>query len=304
MTREGVQETGNTFVSRTLMYVCLFLAQVMFCTTCCTFTLFTLFQVRFFVMWAPPGWHILSKTIAQPSSFDSRSLDCLRQLRGHDNIVGMLGLCGTTVVTEYVPISFKTAAFRHGKELPRGKELSRGKVLPLERVVSLALDAAKGLQALHETAGAIFVDMKPHMLLIDGTGRGETRSESDCSLLVARTALFLGSLSRLFLSFIGSVSRRPGMIANGLGNVHLMSTNPAGHGGFCKAQVSKPRRVVPWRAPENVAGEVRARNLRPFAWRRCLDLLNARARTCFEPCPGGWGPTLGCRATHFYLSMG
>lgn len=119
----------------------------------------------------------------------------------------MLGLCGTTVVTEYVPGSFKKAAFRDGK------------ALPLNRVVSLALDIAKGVQALHETVGAVYVDMKPHQLLVDDAGRG--------------------------------------VIANGLSSVHLMTTNPAGQAAYCKAQVKKPLKVVPWRAPENVAGEVR-----------------------------------------------
>lgn len=56
-----------------------------------------------------------------------------RQLAGHRNIVGMLGLCDTTIVAEYHQ-SFLGVLLRDGRELP------------VVEVVSMALDAARGLQ--------------------------------------------------------------------------------------------------------------------------------------------------------------
>lgn len=46
----------------------------------------------------------------------------------------MLGLCGTTIVTEYYNNNFLETIFRSEKELSLG------------RLLSLALDSAKGLQ--------------------------------------------------------------------------------------------------------------------------------------------------------------
>ncbi|CAM9889591.1 unnamed protein product, partial [Ectocarpus sp. 8 AP-2014] len=87
-------------------------------------------------------------------------------LKGHPNIVDMLGVCGTTVVTKFFKEDFKGSIRR------------RGAPMPIRQVVSLALGAAKGLQArhapwatkqhaLHEIVGGIHFDMKPQQLLID-----------------------------------------------------------------------------------------------------------------------------------------
>jgi len=56
------------------------------------------------------------------------------QLRGQRNIVGMLGSCKTTVVTEYFPTNLLKYVYRHGTHLPFGQ------------IVSMSLDAVKGLQ--------------------------------------------------------------------------------------------------------------------------------------------------------------
>ncbi|CAM9313952.1 unnamed protein product, partial [Ectocarpus sp. 12 AP-2014] len=69
--------------------------------------------------------------------------------------------------------------------------------------------------ALHETAGAIHLDMKPQQLLIDGTGRGKV---------------------------------------NDFNSAHLMSVDRV-TGEYCPANAARPARTVPWRAPENVAGK-------------------------------------------------
>lgn len=51
------------------------------------------------------------------------------QLAKHSNIAGLLGYCGTTIVTEYHQ-SFLRVMFREGQQLPIGE------------VLSMALDAA------------------------------------------------------------------------------------------------------------------------------------------------------------------
>ena len=56
-----------------------------------------------------------------------------RQLAGHPNIVQMLGFCDETIVTEYFG-NFHDIVFREGRELP------------IVEVVSMALDAARGMQ--------------------------------------------------------------------------------------------------------------------------------------------------------------
>ncbi|CAN0220068.1 unnamed protein product [Scytosiphon promiscuus] len=64
----------------------------------------------------------------------NREVQTLDAMRGHPNIVGMLGVCDTTVVTEYYSASFQGVLFRNKQPLP------------IRRVVSMALDAARGLQ--------------------------------------------------------------------------------------------------------------------------------------------------------------
>ncbi|CAB1104278.1 unnamed protein product [Ectocarpus sp. CCAP 1310/34] len=143
----------------------------------------------------------------------------LEALRGHPNVVGMVGFCNTTVVTEYHPYNFLHAIFRKTEELS------------LRRVVSLALDVAQGMQArygekgyrksfghaLHEIAGAIHLDMKPQQLLIDNAGRGKV---------------------------------------NDFNSVQLMSADHSGDGKHCPILTGRPARLVPWKAPENIAGKV------------------------------------------------
>lgn len=67
----------------------------------------------------------------------SKSLLCLcekiEQLAGHRNIVGMVGICGTTIVTKYYDAFTKTAHQRYRQP-------------PIAEVLSMALDAARGLQ--------------------------------------------------------------------------------------------------------------------------------------------------------------
>ncbi|CAN0242297.1 unnamed protein product [Ectocarpus sp. 12 AP-2014] len=83
-----------------------------------------------------------------------REVLTLDALRGNRNIVGMLGVCGTTVVTEYFPTNVGYYAFQNREGLS------------IRAVLSMALDATRGLQALHEV-GCVHVDLKPMQLLVD-----------------------------------------------------------------------------------------------------------------------------------------
>lgn len=56
------------------------------------------------------------------------------QLRGQRHIIGMLGMCETTVVTEYYSVKLLHHIWRHGHDLP------------MREVVEMSMDAAKGLQ--------------------------------------------------------------------------------------------------------------------------------------------------------------
>ncbi|CAM9157974.1 unnamed protein product, partial [Ectocarpus fasciculatus] len=133
-----------------------------------------------------------------------REILTLDAMRGHQNIVPMLGLCDTIVVTEYHTTSLLRAIFRGRMELP---DLA---------IVSMALDAARGLQVLHEVAGAIHVDLKPQQLLIDDYGR---------------------------------------VMLNDFNSAHIMSVSQAGDGAVCPTQSNKRNLPTPWPSPENYAGE-------------------------------------------------
>lgn len=69
------------------------------------------------------------------------------QLRHERNIIGMLGVCETTVVTEYFSTKLLHYVWRHGKDLA------------IEELVDMSIDAAKGLQ-VHKCEPVRFVKGK------------------------------------------------------------------------------------------------------------------------------------------------
>eukprot|EP00903_Cladosiphon_okamuranus_P006811 g6639.t1 len=159
------------------------------------------------------GKRVVVKTLRHASSLQGqkkqlgmhrREVVTLDALDGHPNIVNMLGLCGTTVVTEYFKDNFVAIIHRRGQEMP------------MRRVASLALDVARGMQALHEIARGAHMDMKPQQLLVDDKGHAKV---------------------------------------NDFNSIHLMGLNPDVPGELCSSRAGKPIRMVPWRSPENVAGE-------------------------------------------------
>ncbi|CAN0078548.1 unnamed protein product [Ectocarpus fasciculatus] len=125
-------------------------------------------------------------------------------LKGHPNIVGMLGVCGTTVVTKFYKDDFKGVIRR------------RGAPMPIPQVVSLALGAAKGLQARHPIVGAVHFDMKPQQLLIDEDGTA---------------------------------------VVNDFNALKLMGTSPGHDKMFCAVHGGTPAQLIAWRPPENYAGK-------------------------------------------------
>ncbi|CAM9138956.1 unnamed protein product, partial [Ectocarpus sp. 12 AP-2014] len=85
----------------------------------------------------------------------------MNAVRSNPNIVQMLGICNTTVVTEAYMLDIQSALRK------------RTTALPIGEAVTMSLDAVRGLQALHEAVGGPIVhfDIKPAQLLVTGNGR-------------------------------------------------------------------------------------------------------------------------------------
>jgi len=73
------------------------------------------------------------------------------QVKGDPNVVNILGACNHTIVTE---------GFSH--DLDQAVQ-NRTEAPPIRSIVATSLDAARGLQALHESSDAPIVhfDIKP-----------------------------------------------------------------------------------------------------------------------------------------------
>lgn len=156
-------------------------------------------------------------------------------MRGNPNIVQMLGMCNTTVVTEAFPMDIQNAMKKRAGDLP-----------VLDAVV-MSLDAAKGLQALHE-ASIVHYDMKPAQMLV--TYRKRHSDQLRVKLNDFNVAFFMSS--------------RP-------------------DGNPCPFRVRGGLQLGPWRTPEYLAQKVSqsrrpgAPSLTRPAWRRGRLLLQSRA---------------------------
>ncbi|CAM9181094.1 unnamed protein product [Discosporangium mesarthrocarpum] len=84
----------------------------------------------------------------------------LEAVKGHPNIVGLLGVCGCDMVTDYVPYTLDDLFFQRGLEAPPGM------------VIAMALDAARGLAALHDAEGGpiVHADLQPRQLMLSEDG--------------------------------------------------------------------------------------------------------------------------------------
>lgn len=129
-------------------------------------------------------------------------------MRGNPNIVQMLGMCNTTVVTEAFPMDIQFAMKKRARDLP------------IIDAVAMSLDAARGLQALHE-ASIVHYDMKPGQMLVAFRGR-----ESD------QLRVKLNDFNVAF----------------------FMSTRP--DGSPCPFRVRGALQHGPWRTPEYLAQRV------------------------------------------------
>lgn len=103
-----------------------------------------------------------------------------RQLSEHPNIVHLLGICDCDIVTEYFPHYMDVLLL--GDSEDSSKELEE---IPMERVIRMALDAARGLQALHELPGGpvVHADLQPRQLLIDEDGVVKVNDLNRCRFM-------------------------------------------------------------------------------------------------------------------------
>eukprot|EP00904_Undaria_pinnatifida_P002246 jgi/Undpi1/12021/HiC_scaffold_4.g01720.m1 len=128
----------------------------------------------------------------------------INAVKGHSNIVGLLGMCGSTSVSQFFPERLDDLVLKPGADR-----------LPIARVISMALDAARGLQALHEAPGGAIVhfDIKPQQLMLDQSGT---------------------------------------LKINDLNMCWFTSLDSEGNSCLRQARASRPG---PWRSPENISGE-------------------------------------------------
>lgn len=101
------------------------------------------------------------------------------KVKGHPNIVGLLGNCHSTSVSEFFSTGLEDLVLKAGSE-----------PIPMERVLSMSLDAARGLQALHEVPGGAVVhfDLKPQQLMLDVNGRLKINDLNMCRFTDADAA--------------------------------------------------------------------------------------------------------------------
>lgn len=131
-------------------------------------------------------------------------------MRGNPNVVQMLGVCNTTVVTEAFTTDIQSAMKK------------RTEIVPLRSAVTISLDAARGLQALHQE-GIVHYDIKPAQILVTGDGL-EGGGELRVKLNDFNVAFFMSS--------------RP-------------------DGTPCPFTVKGPLQLGPWRTPEYLSKKVR-----------------------------------------------
>lgn len=129
------------------------------------------------------------------------------QVRGHPQFVKMLGVCNaTSSVSDYFGDSVEALLKR-----------TSGHGLPVSKVLPMALDAARGLQVLHEMPGGpiVHLDIWPPNLLLDVQGRLKINDFNAC---------------------------------------HFIATDGAGHS--CAFDRGHKPPFQGWHAPEHIAGEV------------------------------------------------
>lgn len=90
----------------------------------------------------------------------------------------LLGKCDSDLITEYFPVYLESVILgtKPDSESYKSSESSQKAVglpeLSTRRILEMALDAARGLQAMHEVDGGpiVHADLQPRQLLLDGNG--------------------------------------------------------------------------------------------------------------------------------------
>lgn len=85
-------------------------------------------------------------------------------MKDHPNIVHLLGACECDMITEYFPVFLDEMLLEHKSGTPDD--------YPDSQVIGMALDAARGLQAIHEIPGGpvVHADLQPRQLLLNKEG--------------------------------------------------------------------------------------------------------------------------------------
>ncbi|CAM9237457.1 unnamed protein product [Hapterophycus canaliculatus] len=128
------------------------------------------------------GWRRVEKV----HRWEAAALDAVK---GHPNIVGMLGICGSSSVSQYYGV--------HLDDLVLSPD---AQPLPISSVVSMALDAARGIDALHRSS-TIHFDIKPQQMMLDAEGRLRINDLNMCRFIDAdvdgNTCRFASSACRV-----------------------------------------------------------------------------------------------------------
>lgn len=90
-----------------------------------------------------------------------REAAVLFQLRNAPNVVHMVGWCNTTIIVEFIPHKLEDVVFNTDNQLS------------VERSLELAVDAAHGVEMLHQVKGGPFAhtDIQTRQLLIGNDGK-------------------------------------------------------------------------------------------------------------------------------------
>ncbi|CAN0117306.1 unnamed protein product [Ectocarpus fasciculatus] len=104
----------------------------------------------------------------------------LDMVRDHPNIVHLLGLCDCDMVTEYFPYYMDLLLM--GDDSSSSNELVE---LSMGDIIQMALQAARGIQALHEMPGGpvVHADLQPRQLLLDEDGVVKVNDLNRCRFM-------------------------------------------------------------------------------------------------------------------------
>ncbi|CAM9532917.1 unnamed protein product [Ectocarpus sp. 12 AP-2014] len=103
----------------------------------------------------------------------------LDMVSDHPNIVHLLGLCECDMITEYFPYYMDVLLMGDDSSSEDLVELSIGEI------IRMALQAARGIQALHEMPGGpvVHADLQPRQLLLDENGVVKVNDLNRCRFM-------------------------------------------------------------------------------------------------------------------------